>query len=324
MKKNAKLLVLFLVFAVMLAMGSVALADSCIALYLNVPHEANDIGDNDYVWFEFTPSFSGYYEFTLTDLNFCYIELYDDSMNFLDSNGDVGPGVSLSAYLEGSTTYYLKAGTYLYGYPYTFEVVFLYDHICSFDGYRGFEAYHYSGLGHREFNYCSLGCGATQVIPNAYVPWVLCQECYPCNHNSFTDGPHYGPHTSSGHLVTYYCSVLGCGAFITDGYDMDEGCNECYPSLIDLDYFQMPLDGLYIIVTLEGGSRNVELFGEGLEMQAMGYIHYYSGDGGPEYDYMSFYSMMDTFWLTVSGTPGEWYSLIIETDSEIIDIQISF
>ena len=108
---------------------------------------------------------------------------------------------------------------------------------------------------------------------------------------------------------------------IPNAYVKWDLCEEC----IDLDWFKMPSAGLNIMVTLEGGSKNVELFGEGLKMEVSGYISVYSGDGSWEdYDYMNLYSMMETFWLTVSGTPGEWYSLIIETDSEIIDIQISF
>jgi len=320
MKKKAKLLALFLVLAVMLAMGSTALANNYIPLELGVPY----YGEGE--WFEFTPEVSGNYGFVrIGGSGYVWGTLYDDSMNYVDASMGFDD-FYLYTYLEANTTYYLEVGSTGSG-AYSLEVVFV--HTCnftigpyygshtssghekiyyceydcgasetqdyvnrfgscqqctstcpphSFNGYRGFEAYHFSGLGHREFYYCSaVNCVETQIIPNAYVSWNLCEECNP-------------------------------------------------PEIVLPGFFKMPSGGsLFITLTFENSGCNVELFGEGLKMEVSGYISVYSGDGSWEdYDYMNLHSMMNYFELTVSGTPGEWYSLIIEADSEIFDIQISF
>jgi len=80
--------------------------------------------------------------------------------------------------------------------------------------------------GHLITHYCSgQGCGASQTSGYAWLN--SCSTCNPHKH-SYTDGPHYGSHTYSGHSETYYCSVQGssCGAAQTS-YVSDPYCSVC-------------------------------------------------------------------------------------------------
>ena len=212
MKKNAKLLALFLVLAVMLAFGGYS------ALAIEAEEESVYLGQIVYYWDLGSWAWGGG---NWQELEPEYKQWVNEpsSKYFIES-------------IEETGLWDFDWGQYIY-----FEYYDVYGHICNFNGYRGFEAYHYPGLGHREFNYCSLNCGATQVIPNAYVDWVSCQECYPTTGYLIFNGTISGYYYDENSLMfDYYYNQLYNLLF---SFDLPPGCD-----ISDFDYYYVN-DWLY-------------------------------------------------------------------------------
>jgi len=224
MKKNVKLLALFLVLAAFLVMGSMALAQSSnnsIVLELDVPYYGY-FEDYEIISFEFTPSVSGEYEFYL-QANFSAAYLYDNSMNFIAGDGPKVDPVDFRAYLDASNTYYIEISTVSPDQYYTLTVSYYHGDNCSFN-IGPYHGEHLHGYVHDETYYCS--CSASQTTQ---VSWII--SCHYCNDKG--ENGHIQSNVTwiadhfvgSGHGLHYKCSYPGCEHLYWAGFITLPNCN---------------------------------------------------------------------------------------------------